>query len=131
MQCFIRWSGELVTNSSAGKDGNTAHERLKGHTLAKPITQSGERVLDLPFGAPSADEHKVQNRMRERVGWCRWLHGRNYYRHLAWCCQVSRDQHEVKRITMEWGRIGKGQWMCTTARLGHPERWGTDRVRRQ
>ena len=49
MSWLTRWAAELTTRYSVGKDGETAHERLKGKSCTKPMAQLGESVMYLPL----------------------------------------------------------------------------------
>ena len=65
---------KLVTKFSTGKDWKTAHERLKGQPSNKPLAQFGEHVLYLPLEAPTTDELKIENKMKEDVSPNFWPH---------------------------------------------------------
>ena len=60
---LVRWSGELISKYHVGKDGNTAQERIKASTSARPATRFGESVWYLPLESAGTDQNKAEPKM--------------------------------------------------------------------
>ena len=66
---MVRWSGELISKYSPGKDGKTSYERIRGQPCRRPIVQFCESVLYLPLHAANTDENKAEPKMKDGI----WL----------------------------------------------------------